>query len=152
MVISEDLTPGYRIPGLIPDRVRAQAAYGVAIPRVLKFFEDERLLVLQDLGAQMETLDFWIYPSNTSTTEPPPSLETCGSVGTRLGNILASIHCDPTLLLKSRTLADDGRLLFENPDTKNFMRTEIVRKVFPLLRPWIDPGTGRAEKIAKIIS
>ena len=24
MVISEDLTPGYRIPGLIPDRVRAQ--------------------------------------------------------------------------------------------------------------------------------
>ena len=132
MVISEDLTPGYRIPGLIPDRVRAQ--------------------VLQDLGAQMEILDFWIYPSNTSTTEPPPSLETCGSVGTRLGNILASIHCDPTLLLKSRTLADDGRLLFENPDTKNFMRTEIVRKVFPLLRPWIDPGTGRAEKIAKIIS
>ena len=101
------------------------------------------MLVLQDLGVQMETLDFWIYPSNASTTEPPPSMETCGSVGRRLGNILASVHCDPTLLLKSQTLADDGRLLFENPDTKDLIRTEIVGKVLPRSPTAVDqPGDG----------
>jgi len=137
--------------GSTPSVTSAEAAYGVAIPRVLKFFKDERVLVLQDLGERMEPLDFWVYPPTTST-ESPPSLETCGSVGTRLGNILASIHCNPTLLLKSQTLADDGRLLFENPDTEDLIRTEIVGKVLPILRPWIDTETGRIEKIAKIIS
>ena len=119
---------------------------------MLKFFEHERVLVLRDLGEQMNPLDSWMYPSTTSTMESPPSLETCGSVGTRLGNILASVHCDPALLLRSQRLADDGKLLFENPDTKYLIRAGIVGKVLPILQPWIDPETGRTEKISKIIS
>jgi hypothetical protein len=110
------------------------------------------VLVLHDLGERTEPVDCWMYPSTASTTEPPPSLETCSYVGTRLGNILASIHCDPTLLLKTQTLTDEGKLWFENPDTKDLVRTEIVGKVLPTLRPWIDPETGRTEKIAKIIT
>ena len=110
------------------------------------------MLVLQDLGKQMKPLDSWMYPSSTSTIEFPPSLETCSSVGTRLGRILASVHCDPALLLKSQTLADNGKLWFENPDAKDLIRAEIVEKVLPILRPWIDPETGRTEKIARVIS
>jgi len=105
-------------------------------------------LVLQDLGEWMRPLDAWMHPS----TESPPSLETCSSVGKRLGNVLASVHCDATLLLKSQTLADDGKAWFENPATKDLVREEIVKKVFPILQPRIDPETDRAEKIARIIS
>ena len=49
-------------------------------------------------------------------------------------------------------LADDGKPWFENPDTKDLVRDEIVGRVLPILRPWIDPDTGRTEKIANIIS
>ena len=83
----------------------------------------------------MEALDSWMYLSTTSTAEPPPSLETCNSVGTRLGNILAGIYCDPTLLLKSQTLTDGGRPWFENPDTKNLIRDQVAGEVLPILRP-----------------
>ena len=105
----------------------------------------------------MEPLDSWMYPSTTlssNTTEPPPSPdpETCRSVGTRLGNILASVHCDATLLLKSQTLTEDGKLWFENPDTKDLIQNEIVGRILPILRPHFDPGTSRPEKIAEIIS
>ena len=110
------------------------------------------MLVLQDLGEWMKPLESWMYPPTTSTAEYPPSLETCSSVGTRLGNILASVHCDTTLLLKSQTLADNGNLWFENPEAKDFVRDKIVGNILPILRPWIDQDTGRAEKIAKIIS
>jgi len=94
----------------------------------------------------MKPLDSWMYPS---TAESPPS---CSAVGIRLGKVLASIHCDATLLLKSQTLTDEGKPWFENPDTKDFVRNEIVGKVLPILRPWIDPDTGRTEEIARIIS
>ena len=73
-------------------------------------------------------------------------------MGTRLGGILASVHCDATLLFKSQTLTDGGKLWFENPDTKDLVRNEVVEKILPSLQPWIDPDTGRGEKIAKIIS
>ena len=97
----------------------------------------------------MRPLDVWMYPSSM---ESSPSLETCSSVGTRLGNVLASIHCDATLLLKSQTLTDDGKAWCENPAAKDFIRDQIVKKVLPILQPWVDPGQGRAEKIAGIIS
>jgi len=126
--------------------------YGVAIPRALKFFQDENVLVLQDLGKWMIPLEPWMYPPTTSTAESPPSLETCISVGTRLGGVLASIHCDPALLLKSQELADDGKPWFENLDTKGFIRDEILGKIFPILRPRLNPATDTSEKIANIIS
>ena len=100
----------------------------------------------------MKPLYSWMYPSDPSTAESPPSLETCSSVGTRLGNFLASVHCDAALLLKSQTLTDDGKPWFENPDTKDLVRDQVVGRVLPILQPWIDPETGRTEKIAKIIS
>ena len=110
------------------------------------------MLVLQDLGERMKPFESWMYPSTTSTTEPPPSLETCSSVGTRLGKILASVHCDATLALESQRLTAEGKLWFENPDTKDLIRDEIVGKILPILQPWIDPGTDRTERIVKIIS
>jgi len=120
------------------------------------------VLVLQDLGKWMEPLDSWIYPSTTSATstgsgntaDPPPSPdpETCKSVGTRLGTILASVHCDATLLSKSQTVTEDGQLWFENPDTKDLVRDEIVGRILPILRPHFDPDTDKPEKLAKIIS
>ena len=107
------------------------------------------MLVLRDLGERMEPLESWMYPY---TMEPPPSLETCSSVGTRLGNILASVHCDATLALESQRLTTEGKLWFENPDTKGLIRDEIVGKILPILQPWVDPGTDRMERILKIIS
>jgi len=100
----------------------------------------------------MGPLDAWMQPPTATTIESLPSLERCSSVGTRLGNFLASIHCDTTLLLKAQTLTDDGRLWFENPDTKDLIRDETARKVLPTLRPWIDQEAGKIEKIARIIS
>ena len=109
----------------------------------------------------MEPLESWICPStsypsssNTNTAEPPPSPppEACRSVGTRLGNILASVHCDASLLSKSQTVTDDGNLWFENPGTKDLLQNEIVGRILPILRPHFDPDTGRPEEIAKIIS
>ena len=110
------------------------------------------MLVLQDLGKWMKPLESWMCPSAALITEPPPSPETCSSVGTRLGGLLASVHCDATLLFKSQTSTGDGRLWFENPDTKDLVRNEIVGKILPALRPWIDTDTDKAEKVAKIIS
>ena len=118
---------------------------------MLEFFKDERVLVLQDLGEWMQPLDCWMYLP-TSTTESPPSLETCGSVGTRLGRFLASVHCNTTLLSESQKLTDDGKLWFENPDTKDLTRDKIMGRVLPILQPWNDIETGRTEKIAKLIS
>ena len=127
--------------------------YRVSIPRVLKFFEDERILVLQDLGEQVIPLGWWLYPSADSTMKAsPPSLEMCDSVGRRLGGFLASVHCDVTLLSKSRVLTEDGKPWFENPDTKDLVRDEIVGKILPVLRPHFCSGTGVEEKIAQIIS
>ena len=105
----------------------------------------------------MEPLESWICPSTTpsgDTTDPKsaPSPERCRSVGTRLGNVLASVHCDPVLLSKSQTVTNDGKLWFENPDTKDFVQNEIVGRILPILQPHFDPDTGRPEKIAKIIS
>ena len=140
--------------GSTPSVISAQATYNVAIPKVLKFFEADRVLVLQDLGKWMEPFESWICHSTTSGSNiarSPPSPETCRSVGTRLGNVLASVHCDTALLLESQTVTDDGKLWFENPDTKDLVRTEIVDKILPILRPHFDPDTGRPEKIAKII-
>ena len=73
-------------------------------------------------------------------------------MGTRLGNTLASVHCDAGLLSKSQTVADDGNLWFENPDTKDLIRNEIVGRILPILQPHFDPDTDTAEKLANIIS
>ena len=111
------------------------------------------MLVLQDLGKRMEPLESWMYPSTTSNTaEFLHSPETCRSVGTRLGNVLASIYCDATLLSKSQTLTEDGKPWFENPDTNDLVRNEIVGRILPILRSYFDTNTDRPEKIAKIIS
>jgi len=123
----------------------------VTIPRVLNFFEADGILVLHDLGKWTEPLESWMYPSTTGS-DSPPSPETCRSVGTRLGKILASVHCDATLLLKSQSLTGDGKQWFENPDTKDLVRDEIVGKILPIQRPHFNPDTDRPENIAKLIS
>lgn len=128
------------------------AAYRVSIPKVLKFLKDEKVLVLQDLGEWMKPLESWMYPSTASTMESPPSLELCASVGTRLGGLLASIHCDATLLSKSQTLTDDGKPWFENPEANDLVRCNIVGKILPTLQANLDPRRGGKEKIAEIIS
>ena len=122
----------------------------MSIPRVLKFFEDERVLVIRDLGEWMIPLESWMYPSTTAGS--PPSLETCSSVGKRLGGFLAIVHCDATLLSKSQSLTDDGKLWFDNPDAMDFVRDEIVGKILPTLRAHFGPGTDVGEKIAETIS
>ena len=109
------------------------------------------MLVLEDLGEWMKPLDSWMYPAFVSSPEHPPSMEACISVGTRLGNIIASIHCDRTLVLESQALTDGGRPWLENPDTKGLVREQVVDKILPILQPRIDPGADRTEKIAKII-
>ena len=98
----------------------------------------------------MVPLECWMYPSTTA--EFPPSLETCSSVGKRLGSFLAIVHCDATLLSKSQTLTDDGKPWFENPDTKDIVRDEIVGKILPILRPHFGLGADVGAKIAETIS
>ena len=106
------------------------------------------MLVLQDLGKWMQPLDSWMYPP---TTEPPPTLETCRSIGTRLGSLLASVHCDPTLLSKSQELTGDGKLWFDNPDTEDIVRDQIVGSILPIRRPRVTPDMGKVEKVVGTI-
>ena len=105
--------------------------------------------MLRDLGEDMVSLGTWMYPQTTSTARSSPSPEMCSSVGARLGGFLASLHCDPTLLSKSQLLTDNGRRWFENPETKDFVRDEVVGKVLPIIRLYLGPP---AEKIANTIS
>ena len=123
----------------------------MSIPRVIKLFEDEKVLVIQDLGKWMKPLESWLYPPTTSIAESP-SLGMSNSVGARLGSFLASIHCDPTLLSKSQTLSDEGKPWFENPDTADLVRDEVVGKILPILQSWLTEETGRNEKVAEIVS
>lgn len=109
------------------------------------------MLVLQDLGKWMEPLESWMYPPTTSAAASPHSLETCGSVGARLGGILASIHCDATLLIESRRLTGDGKPWFENPDTEDIVRDRILGRILPIHRPRVAPDTGKLKKFAEII-
>lgn len=126
--------------------------YRVSIPRVLKFSEDESVLVLEDLGKWMKPLALWVCPSTASTAEPPPSSEMCASVGTRLGGFLASVHCDPTLLSKSQTLTADGKPWFENTEADEAVRTGIVGRILPILQAHFGSEMNGKEKIAEIIS
>ena len=107
--------------------------------------------MLEDLGEWMKPLDSWMYPAFVSSPEHPPSMEACISVGTRLGNIIASIHCDRALVLGSQALTDSGRPWFENPDTKGVVREQVVDKILPILQPRIDPGADMTERVTKII-
>jgi len=99
----------------------------------------------------MKPLDSWMYPPTTSTAESPPSLDTCSSVGTRLGNLLASVHCDATLMSKSRTLTADGNLWFENPENKDIVRDQIVGNILPIQRPLVTPDMGKVEEMVGTI-
>ena len=99
----------------------------------------------------MKPLDSWMYPPTTSTTESPPSLETCSSVGTRLGSLLASVHCDATLLSKSQALTGDGKLWFENPDNEDTVRDQIVGNILPIKTPRVTPNMGKVEKMVGTI-
>ena len=100
----------------------------------------------------MVPLELWMYPSAASTTMSPPSIEMCSSVGTRLGNFIASVHCDATLLSRSQALTEDGKPWLENPDAKDLMRVKAVGRVLPILQAHFGPGADRNEKIAEIIS
>jgi hypothetical protein len=137
--------------GSTPSITSAEIAYGVSIPRAVKHFEDEKVLVIQDLGEWMKPLDSWLYPPTTSTAESSPSLGVSNSVGARLGSFLASIHCDPTLLSKSRTLSGEGKPWFESPDVRDYVRDQIVGKILPTLQSWLTEETDRNEKVAEIV-
>ena len=118
---------------------------------MLKYFEPDQVLVIQDLGTWMKPLDSWLYPPTTSDAESPHSLDTCSSVGTRVGNLLASVHCDATLVSKSQTLTDDGKLWFENPENKDIVRDRITGSTLPIQRPRVTPDTGKVEKMVGTI-
>ena len=87
-----------------------------------------------------------MYPSAASAAELPFARDVEFS-----GNEAGKCPCDRVLLFKSQKLTDDGKLWFENPDTKDLVRNEVVEKILPILQLWMDLGTGRAEKVAKII-
>ncbi|KAF9779002.1 hypothetical protein BJ322DRAFT_1090915 [Thelephora terrestris] len=136
--------------GSTPSIATAEAAHKVSIPRVLKFFENKKVLVIRDLGEWMTPLESWMYPS--TTTESPPSLETCTSVGKRLGSFLATVHCDVALLSKSQLLTNDGKLWFQNSDAEDYVRDEILGRILPILQLHFGPGTDVGERIADTIS
>jgi hypothetical protein len=112
----------------------------VRIPKLLWFDERKHVLVLEDLGEGLISVDEWLCPQSDTA----PSVEACRSAGARLGDVLAAIHSDGAL-------HDElGSNQFVNPDVTDLWANEVVGKIKELLVKHLSRRDGDASLLQRV--
>jgi hypothetical protein len=112
----------------IPSIVQSQFETRVQIPKLLWFDAERHILVLEDLGDGLSTLDEWlpsIYAADHQT-----------ETGARLGTLLARIHTDEAL----HAALDSGE--FVNQDAVNLVSVEVIGKIRGILAEHLETETA----------